>query len=96
MQMNDEFDLWAYGWAFYKGDGSKSLMPTVEDCTEWMQGFCIAMADYDIEKADASIQEALVNKGVEGELLESCLASAELIFQSEEWQRVPDVPIRVC
>jgi len=94
--MNNESDLWGYGWAFYKKDGSSDLMPPVENCIEWMQGFCIAMADYDIGKEDASIQEALVNKGIQGELLESCLVSAESIFKSDEWQRVPDVPVRGC
>jgi len=94
--MSSEFDLWDSGWAFYKSDRSDFLMPPIENCNEWMQGFCTAMADYDIEKEDASIQESLINKGIDGELLESCLVSAELIFKSEEWQRVPDVSIREC
>ena len=92
--MNDESELWGNGWAFYKSDGANSLIPTVDKCDEWMQGFCTAMADYDPEEDYASIEEALVSMGIVKELLEACLVSAELILNSEEWQRFPSVPVR--
>jgi len=91
----EEEILWANGMVFFKSDDDKEkFLPPLDNCCEWMKGFCAAMADYDLNHENSSIQEALVNKGIKGELLEVCLISAETIFSGDEWERIPDVPIR--
>ncbi|MBE0472054.1 MAG: hypothetical protein IBX55_21425 [Methyloprofundus sp.] len=93
--MINETDLWANGWAFYKSENnSEDLLPLIKDSNEWIGGFCAAMADYDLEHNDSNIQNALLNKGIKGGLLEACLSAAEEVFNDNEWCRFPSVPIR--
>jgi hypothetical protein len=84
------------GFAFYKGAGkSDRLLPFHgEDHREWIKGFCMAMADYDLEQEDPTIQAALLNLGIDGDLLEDLLQAAESIADSDEWCRWPSVPVR--
>lgn len=97
--MNDEIEsnLWVNGWAFYKGDGKLDrFLPPPGDCCEWIKGYCAALADYDLEpwQVHPCIQAALLHHGIVGDLLETCLLSAEAVLTSEEWCRWPSVPVR--
>lgn len=88
---------WSHGWAFYKSCGSGSL-PSGDnpaDLLDWMKGFGAAMADYDLDNEYPSIQAALLDYGIDGDLLEECLQSAELIVQEPVFNRwPPSRPIR--
>ena len=93
----EEDILWSTGWAFFICEEKpKKNLPPLNGCTEWIKGFCAAMANYAAEPYQEyqSIQEALSRQGIKAELLEACLISAETILSGDEWERVPDVPIR--
>lgn len=96
-----ERDRWfGQGWAFYVGGGAKRglPLPALDDplvTLEWMKGFAAALADSDLSRYYPSIEAALVDFGLTGELLEELLQACELIQDSEEWCRWPvDRPIR--
>ena len=52
------------------------------------------MADYDLECDHPSIQAALLDCGIDCDLLEACLAAAEQITADPEFNRRPSVPLR--
>jgi hypothetical protein len=93
-------ELFAEGWSFFKRGGVRdgASVPALNDpldLVEWMKGFGAAMADYDLESRYPSIQEALLDHGIDGDLLEELLEAAEVIRDGEEWHRWPaDRPIR--
>jgi hypothetical protein len=97
MSDGNENNRWDDGWAFYKGNGKTArFLPPPSGCCEWIKGYCAALADYDLEswQIHPSIQAALVHHGIDGDLLEACLLSAEAVIASEEWCRWPSVPVR--
>ncbi len=97
IESDEENTQWANGWVFFKNtEISQNYFPKKENCTDWMKGFLSAMADYDLDpyREYSSIQAALLDKGISGNLLEICLFSVDVIFNSDEWCRLPDVPIR--
>ncbi len=87
---------WSYGWTFYKSGRSGKLPPAVgpEDLLDWMKGFCAAMADYALDGRHPSIQAALLYYGIDGDLLETCLQTAETILEEDSFNRWPSVPVR--
>lgn len=95
-----EDELFGRGWAFFTGGGSRngSSLPALDDpldLLEWMKGFGAAMADYDLDGRYPSVQAALLDCGVDGDLLEDLLQATEVIRDGEEWHRWPaDRPIR--
>lgn len=92
---NEENSGWNDGWAFYKGvDNSGQYLPTLDNCGEWIKGFAAAMADYGLVHESPSIQAALLNQGIGGELLEACLNSADAVVASDEWCQWPSVLVR--
>ncbi|WP_374091054.1 hypothetical protein [Methylomicrobium lacus] len=87
---------WSYGWTFYK-TGRTGKPPASIDSSElldWMKGFCAAMADYDLDGRHPSILAALLDYGIDGDLLETCLQTAEAILEEDEFKRWPAVPVR--
>lgn len=97
--MSDDIHDYGLGWAFLKGGGMPGgcLLPDAGgDLREWIKGYAAALADYDPTGDAASIEAALRNDGVEGDLLEKLLlaAEAELADESGEWIRWPSVPVR--
>jgi len=54
------------------------------------------VADYDSypDPAYPSIQDALIDLGIDDELLEACLQATEIALTFEDWCRWPDVPVR--
>lgn len=93
-------ELYGEGWAFYKHGGVRdgAGIPALDDpldLVEWMKGFGAAMAYYDLDGLHPSIQAALLDHGIDGDLLEELLQAAELILDGEDWCRWPsDRPIR--
>ncbi len=82
------------GWAFYKRGGvhGGAPVPTLDDpldLIEWLNGFAAALADDDLDGEYPSIQAALLDCGIEGELIEELLEAAEVIHDSGEWCRWP-------
>jgi hypothetical protein len=97
MSDGNENNRWDDGWAFYNGNGKTArFLPPPSGCCEWIKGYCAALADYDLEswQIHPSIQAALVQHGIDGDLLEACLLSAEAVIAGEEWCRWPSVPVR--
>jgi hypothetical protein len=95
--MSDETKQWGNGWAFYKGDGKPDeYLPPIDNCREWIKGYCAAMADYDLEsyREHPSIMAALLHHGIDADLLEACLLAAETVCAGGEWCRWPTVPVR--
>jgi hypothetical protein len=88
------------GWCFFKRGGVRGGAPVPAlgdplDLVEWMKGFGAAMADYDPDGRYPSIRAALLDCGIDGDLLEELLEAAEVIRDGEEWCRWPtDRPIR--
>ncbi len=86
---------WNYGWVFYKSaDKPTQYLPTFDNCAEWIKGFAAAMADYDLMHENPSIQAALLSQGINGDVLEACLHTADAVVASDEWCRWPLVPVR--
>jgi hypothetical protein len=51
-------ESWSYGWAFFKS-GRTGRPPADIDAvelTDWLKGFCAAMADYDLNGEHPSIR----------------------------------------
>ncbi len=93
--MDKENNAWADGWAFYRiADKSAHYLPTLANCDDWIKGFAAALADYDLMHENPSIQAALLNQGISGDLLDACLNSADAVVASDEWCRWPTVPVR--
>jgi hypothetical protein len=87
---------WSYGWAFYK-TGRTGKPPADIDTAElrdWVKGFCASMADYDLDTPHPSIQAALLHYGIDDDLLETCLQTAEAILEENSFNRWPSVPVR--
>lgn len=57
---------------------------------DWLKGFCAAMADYDLDDRHPSIQAALLDYGIDCDLLEECQA----ILEEDSFNRWPAVPVR--
>jgi hypothetical protein len=100
MNDNNQKNRWAEGWAFYKSGGVNSeYLPPINDCGEWIKGYAVALADYDLEpyREHPSIQAALLHHGIDGDLNEACLQAAEANLAKligGEWCRWPTVPVR--
>lgn len=93
--MDNEEKSWADGWVFYKSaDNSGHYLPTLDNCAEWIKGFAAALADYDLMHESPSIQTALLNQGISGDLLNACLNSADAVVAGDDWCRWPSVPVR--
>jgi hypothetical protein len=94
LQMSDM--SWSYGWTFYKtgrtGKPPAGIDPA--DLRDWIKGFGAAMADNDLECRHPSIQAALLHCGIDGDLLEECLRTAETILDEHAFNRWPSVPLR--
>ncbi|WP_020565908.1 hypothetical protein [Methylosarcina fibrata] len=87
---------WSYGWTFFK-TGRTGMPPAdieAAELTDWLKGFCAAMADYGLDGEHPSIQAALLHYGIDGDLLEECLKAAEIIIDVNEFNRWPSVPVR--
>lgn len=86
---------WAEGWAFYKSAGAGTV-PSEHDpaLIDWMKGFGAAMADDDPECEHPSIQTALLDCGIDADLLAACLNAAESIVAEQTFNRWPSVPVR--
>lgn len=89
--MNDISEF-GRGWAFFKSDGASAV--DISDYSDWIKGFCAAMADYDIDGEYISIKAALVDMGVDGDQLDDCLKAAENVIKNTDWVRWPFVQIR--
>jgi hypothetical protein len=93
-------DIYGHGWAYYLGDKRPAeFAPGLHqepELVEWMKGFAAAMADYDPgpTRTHPSIQAALVDLGIDGDLLEDCLKAAEQAVAGGEWCRWPSVHVR--
>jgi len=101
-------EIYGHGWAYYLSDKRPAeYAPGLRqgaELVEWMKGFAAAMADngmigYDEEANTAlyecaSIQAALLDSGVDGDLLEACLLASEAALAGDEWCRWPSVPVR--
>jgi hypothetical protein len=61
---------------------------------DWLKGFCAAMADYDLDGQYPSVQAALLQYGIDGDLLETWLQAAEMSLDETEFTRWPSVPVR--
>lgn len=94
---SDDENSWALGWVFFK-TGGQDTNPDRHpgpDLTEWVKGFAAAMADYDLDHDYSSLQDALQQLGVEEELVMACLDAAERIIAEPEFNRWPNVPVRL-
>ncbi len=104
--MSDDIGDYGWGWAFLKGGGvpgGAKLPDAGANLREWIKGYAAALAEDDpIGDAAASIEAALRNDGVEGDLLERLLLTAEGIERrgedgggsGEGFCRWPVVPVR--
>ena len=52
------------------------------------------MADYDLAGEYPTIQTALLDHGIDADLLAECLNAAERIIAEPEFNRWPSVPVR--
>jgi hypothetical protein len=93
-------EIYGHGWAYYLSDKRPPEFAPVlhqgAELVEWMKGFAAAMADNDLEpwRLHSTIQCALLDNGVDGDLLEACLLAAEAVLDGHEWCRWPSVPVR--
>ena len=85
---------WTEGWDFYKAGGVGRVQDDDPGLIDWMKGFCAAMADYDLDGGYPSIQAALLDHGIDADLLEACLDAAEKVLAETEFNRWPPVPMR--
>lgn len=96
--LDGKIDDYGLGWVFFKSDGVRGCHFTPfedDDLAEWMKGFCAAQADDDLEPYRyPSIQAALLDLGIDADLLEACLRASEIVHSSDEWCLWPSVPIR--
>lgn len=95
--MNINETSFANGFAFYKSRGNytEALAQRCLDNSEWIKGFCCALADYDLEGEYKSIEQALLACGVEDVLLSELIQTAEHVLNNTtEFMRWPNVPIR--
>jgi len=97
--LDGKIDDYGLGWVFFKSDGVRGghFVPFEDDdMAEWMKGFCAAQADDDLEpyRHYPSIQAALLDLGIDADLLEACLRAAEIVHSSDEWCLWPSVPVR--
>lgn len=94
---SDDVNSWALGWVFFKTDGQDTHADRHPgpDLTEWVKGFAAAMADYDLDHDYSSLQDALQQFGVDEELVMACLDAAERIIGEPEFNRWPNVPVRL-
>ncbi|MGR8951132.1 MAG: hypothetical protein ACU83V_01760 [Gammaproteobacteria bacterium] len=74
---------WSYCWAFYKTGrtGKPPADVDPDELKDWMKGFGAAMADDDLSGRHPSVQAALLHYGIDGDLLETCLQTAEIILE---------------
>lgn len=97
---NIELNHFIDGFMFFKSYGNNlQAMPTLgmtEDHQEWIKGYCCALSDYDLDREYRSIEQALINQGIDNDLLLSeLLESAEYVLKnSTEFLRWPNIPIR--
>lgn len=94
--ISDEANSWVLGWVFFKtgGQNNNPDRDPGPDLGEWVKGFAAAMADYDLDHEYSSLQDALQQYGVEGDLLMNCLESAERIIAEPGFIRWPSVPVK--
>lgn len=92
--MTDEFNHWAQGWSFYQTGSGNVPDEDSPELIGWVKGFCAAMADYDQEGEYPSIQAALMDYGIDADLLAACLDAAEQIHREPEFNRWVSVPVR--
>lgn len=99
--MENESGAYGRGWAFLVGGGvlGSCAAPTLDDdLSEWVHGYCAALADDDPEGNTVSIEAALRADGIKGELLERLLMAAEAIERGDdcarEFCRWPGIPVR--
>lgn len=100
--MNEEqsAEIYGHGWAYYLSDKRPAEFAPGHhqgaELVEWVKGFTAAMADNDLEpwRIHHTIQLALLDCGVAGDLLEVCLQAAEVALAGDEWCRWPSVPVR--
>lgn len=86
---------WADGWSFYKSAGADNVLGEDDPALiDWMKGFGAAMADDDLEGEHPSIQTALLDYGIDADLLAACLNAAEIIVAEQAFNRWPSVPVR--
>lgn len=83
------------GWAFYKTNDARQLPADDVDFCEWIQGFCAAQIEYDVGGEYATIESALRDFGVDGDLLSRVLDAADDVLKRNDWIRWPSVPTRV-
>lgn len=93
----EKIDDYGLGWVFFKSDGVRggNFAPFEDDdLIEWIKGFAAAMADYDLDREYPSIQAALLDLGIDADLLEACLVAAESVHAGDDWVRWPSVLVR--
>jgi hypothetical protein len=78
--MNKE-SLFDHGLAFFSGGGLRNGYPVPAldnplDLLEWMKGFCAALAEGDPSRHYPNIRAALLDRGVDGDLLKKMLLAA--------------------
>lgn len=98
MNTDIEINDYGLGWAFFKSDGVRggAFLPLETDnLVEWMKGFMAAQADYDVPQQYNSVEAALIDMDAEGVLLAKLLDAADTaLLPSDEWLRLPNVPVR--
>jgi hypothetical protein len=98
MNTKSEIDNYGLGWAFFKSDGVRggAFLPLESDnLVEWMKGFMAAQAEYDFPRQYKSVEAALIDYDAEGALLAKLLDAADTaLLPSDEWLRLPSVPVR--
>lgn len=92
--MTNRSNGWTQGWAFYQTGSGGVPNEDSPELIDWMKGFAAAMTDYDLEGEYPSIQVALMDYGIDADLLAACLDAAEQIVQEPEFNRWPSVPVR--
>lgn len=93
----DDINHYSLGRVFYKRDGVRggNFLPLeTDDLVLWISGFMSAQADCDIDGDYQSIEAALIDYDVEGELLIKLLNAAEIALSGDTWLRLPNVPVR--
>jgi outer membrane biogenesis lipoprotein LolB len=98
MNIDNEINDYGLGWAFFNTYGVKGgcfLPLETDNLVEWIKGFMAAQADYDLPQEYRSVEAALIDNGAEGVLLVKLLEAADTaLLPSDEWLRLPSVPVR--